>query len=106
MANVADDGRANLEKQITDLKKEMSKISKSLASYASDAAEDAEDIYEQGRGRARQVVHQMRDQAHVAADVARDNPGTTATVLSTVGLLGFAVGLVVGGMLASGGSRR
>lgn len=88
MADAAGDIRANLEKQVADLKKEVSKISKSLASRASDAMDDAEDAFEDGNGRARQAVAHVRDQAHVAAGSMRDNPGTTATVLSTVGLLG------------------
>ncbi|MFT4148908.1 MAG: hypothetical protein QM656_01830 [Paracoccaceae bacterium] len=104
MADVADDVRADLEKQIADLKKEMSKISKSLSARASDAMDDASDAIEEGKGRARQAVSQVRDQAHAAVDVMRENPGTTATVLSTVGLLGFALGVVLTGTLA--GDRR
>ncbi|VDC25097.1 hypothetical protein [Pseudogemmobacter humi] len=105
MADVTEDLRATLEKQIGDLKGEVTKLSKSLASRASNALDEAEAAYEEGRGRARQVARQVRDQAHAAADVARENPVTTATVLSTVGLLGLAAGLVLGGMFASGGRR-
>ncbi len=105
MANVEDDVRANLEKQISDLKEEVSKISKSLASRASDAMDDAGNAFDEGKGHARQVVRQVRDQAHVVADAARENPATAATVISTVGLLGLAAGLVLGSMFVSG-SRR
>ncbi|NPD17404.1 hypothetical protein HOY34_19650 [Xinfangfangia sp. D13-10-4-6] len=109
MADSEDDIRANLEKQITDLKKEISKISKSLASRASEAVDDAEEAFEEGKGRARHAarhaVAQVRDQAHVAVGAMRDNPGTTATVLSTVGLLGLAAGLLLSGAL-SGDRRR
>ncbi|MFE3836440.1 hypothetical protein [Pseudogemmobacter sonorensis] len=104
MADAVDDVRANLEKQIADLKKEMTKISKSLASRASDAMEDAEEALEEGKGRARQAVAHVRDQAHVTAGAMRDNPGTTATVLSTVGLIGLAAGLVLSSVLS--GERR
>ena len=105
MADAANDIRANLEKQIADLKKEMSKISKSLASRASDAMDDAEEAFEDSKGRARQAVAHVRDQAHVAVGAMRDNPGTTATVLSTVGLLGLAAGMLLSGVL-SGDRRR
>ena len=105
MADTAEDVRAHLEKQVAELKKEMSRISKSLAARASDALDEAEDAYEDTRGRARQAARHLRDQAHVAADVARENPGTTATVLTTVGLLGLLAGVVIGGMFAGNGRR-
>lgn len=98
MADATDEMRANFEKQIADLKREMSKISKSLSSRASDAMDDAEDMIEEGKGRARQAVNQVRDQAHVAVGAMRENPGTTATVLVTVGLLGFTAGFMLGGL--------
>lgn len=105
MANVADDIRANLEKQIGDLKKEISKISRSLTSQAMDVVDDVDDSFQDHRGQTRQLVRhardQVRDRAHAVADVARENPGTTATVLTTVGLLGLTVGLVLGGVFAS-----
>ena len=105
MADAADEIRANLEKQIADLKKEMAKIGKSLASRASDAMDDAEEAFEDGKSRARHAVAQVRDQAHVAVGAMRDNPGTTATVLSTVGLLVLVAGLLLSGVL-SGDRRR
>lgn len=105
MADIADDVRANLEKQIADLKKEMGKISKSLTARASDAIDDAEDAFDDAKGRAGQVARHVRHQAHVASDLARENPGTTVTVLSTVALLGLATGLVLGGLFATNGRR-
>ncbi|MCL4067482.1 hypothetical protein M3484_12965 [Pseudomonas sp. GX19020] len=101
MAEAADDIRANLEKQITDLKKEVSRMSKSLASRASDAMDDAEDAFEEGKGRARQVASQVREQASLTVGAMRENPGTTATVLTSVGLMGVAAGFVLAGLCAS-----
>ncbi|PIP00192.1 conserved hypothetical protein [uncultured Pleomorphomonas sp.] len=98
MADAAYEIRANLEKQIADLKKEMSHINKLLSSRASDAMEDAQEAFEDGKGRARHAVAQVREQANVAVGAMRDNPGTAATILSTVGLLGLAAGLVLGGI--------
>lgn len=106
MADVSDDVLAALEKQITDLKAEVTKLGKSLAARASDALEDAEEVFDDTRGRATHLARQVRHQAHVAADVAREHPGTTTAVLSTVGLLGLAVGLVLGGILAGQDRRR
>ena len=100
MPDTVEDFRAGLEKQIADLKKEISRVGKTASSRASGALNDAEDLYEEGRGRAREVATQVRDQAHVAVGAMRENPGTTATVLTTVGLLGLAAGLVLGGALS------
>jgi len=105
MADAANDIRDDLEKQIANLKKEMSKISKSLASRASDAMDDAEDMFEDGKGRARQAVDRVRDQASVTVGAMRENPGTTATVLSTVGLLGLAAGMLLSGVLSGDRGR-
>lgn len=101
MADIANDMRADLEKQIADLKKEMTRMGKTLAARASDAGDDAQGAYEEGKERARQAVAQVRDQAHVAVGAMRENPGTAATVLTTVGLLGLATGFVLGSLCTS-----
>lgn len=98
MAKAADDIRESLQQQVSTLTNEIARISKALAS---DSAEAFDDAYEEGRGRARAAARQVRDQAHVAADVARENPGTTATVLATVGLLGAVAGLAIASACAS-----
>lgn len=96
-----DDLRAEMETQIADLKKEIAKLSKSLSAKASDLMDDAEDTVEDWKGRANGAVRQMRKQAHVVTEAARENPGTAATLLSSAGLIGFVAGLVVGGLLAN-----
>lgn len=100
MADTADEIRAELEKQVKDLKSQVSKLSKSLAEKASDALDTAEDYYEEGRGRANQMARSVRKQAYVAADIARENPTTTATVLTTIGLIGLITGMVLGGLMS------
>lgn len=104
MAEAADDIRANLEKQIADLKKEVSRMSKSLASRASDVMDDAEETYEEGKHRARKAVANVREQANLTVDAMRENPVTTATVLTSAGLVGVAAGFVLAGLFA--GDRR
>lgn len=105
MARNADDIRDDLERQVAELKREIARIGKSLSARTSDAMEDAGEVYEEGRHRARRAVRQVREQSHVAADIARENPGTTLTVLATVGLLGLAAGLSLGSICASGERR-
>ena len=105
----AEDLRADLEKQIAEMKREMTKLKRSVALRASDLIEDASDAadnaYAEGRGHAHQLVRQMRHQAHVAVDTARENPVTTATVLSTVALIALATGVVIGGAISGTGRR-
>jgi ElaB/YqjD/DUF883 family membrane-anchored ribosome-binding protein len=104
-----DEVRGALEKQISDLKKEVSALSKSFAAKASDrlssARDYAEDAYDEASDRADGTVRQVRHQAQAVAGAIRDNPGTAATVLSSAGIAGFLLGLVVGNMMA-GNARR
>jgi ElaB/YqjD/DUF883 family membrane-anchored ribosome-binding protein len=100
---IADDARKELEKQIADLKKQVASLSKSLSARGEqiydDLRETAEDGYETVAGRARSAARQVRDQAQAVSEVVRENPGTTATVLSSVGLAGFLIGILVGQLL-------
>lgn len=105
MADAFEDIRANLEKQIDALKSEVARISKTVSSRASDTVETAEGAYENGKGRLRAVATRARDQAHIAADVAKENPVTTSTVLVGIGLLGLIAGYVLGGNATSNHRR-
>lgn len=97
--------RSELEKQIGDLKKEVSRLSKSLSAKASEAIDEAGDLVDEAKARAGGAAKQVRAQAHAVSEAIRENPGTAATVLSSAGIVGFLLGLVVGGMMA-GGDRR
>ena len=100
----AADIRSELEKQIGDLKKEMSRLSKSMSARASEAIDDAGDLIEEAKGRAGGAAKQVRAQAQAVGEAIRENPGTAA-VLSSAGIIGFLLGLVVGGMMAGNGRR-
>ncbi|MFC3058735.1 hypothetical protein [Paenirhodobacter populi] len=102
MADMTDDIRDALEKQIADLKTEMAGLRKSVASRVN----DAEDTFVEVKDRAKDAAHHMRHKAHAAADTIRDNPGTSATVLSATVILGFLAGLVVAGMREPGSHHR
>lgn len=101
MADTAETIRAELEKQIAELKNDIGTVTKRLASRASGAMDDAEDMYEDGRARAAGMARQVRHQAHAVTDAARENPGTAATVATSIGLLGFVAGLVIGAMIST-----
>jgi ElaB/YqjD/DUF883 family membrane-anchored ribosome-binding protein len=105
----ADEIRGALEKQISELRTEMTTLSKSLAARGSEklssARDYAEDLYDEAGGQADSAVRQVRHQAHAVAGAIRDNPGTAATVLSSAGFAGFLLGVVVGNLMSSN-SRR
>ncbi len=105
----SEDLRKEFDKQIADLKKEMTTISKVLAERGSDTyertREAASDAMERAKGQARGSFQQAREQARLVTDTVKENPGTAATVLSSAGVIGFVLGLVVGVAFA-GDSRR
>ncbi|CAM5771704.1 hypothetical protein LMIY3S_03597 [Labrys miyagiensis] len=104
-----EDLRKEFEKQIADLKKEVGALSKTLAQRGTDTLErtreSASDALDRARGQARSSLAQVREQAQLVSDTVKENPGTTATVLSSAGVIGFVLGLIVGTQLA-GNSRR
>ncbi|TPM34925.1 hypothetical protein [Mesorhizobium sp. B2-3-5] len=95
-----DDIQKTLEKQIAELRREITKINKSIsargAEMLDDASEQASDFYETAAARASRTAQQLRSQAQAVSDVARENPGTTTAVVGMIGLLGFLAGLAVG----------
>lgn len=100
-----DDVRTELEAQIKELKSELRSMREKIRATTEDAFEGAEDLYYGAQQRARRTAQQVRAQAHDVSDVIRENPGTAATVLSSVGLVGFLIGLVVGCMMTGDNSR-
>jgi ElaB/YqjD/DUF883 family membrane-anchored ribosome-binding protein len=95
-----DDIQKTLEKQIAELRKEITKINKSISARSAemldDASEQASDFYETAATRASRTAQQLRSQAQAVSEVARENPGTTTAVVGVIGLLGFLAGLAVG----------
>lgn len=107
----ADDVRKEMEKQIAELKGEVSRLTSSLKERGQelyeDVRDDAEGYYHDASKRAKRAARQVRDQASAVSDTIRENPGTAATLLSSAGLLGLLIGLVIGqSMSSSNHSRR
>jgi len=105
-----DDIQKTLEKQIAELRKEITKINKSIsargAEMLDDASEQASDFYETASARASRTAQQLRSQAQAVSEVARENPGTTTAVIGVIGLLGFLAGIAVGQSMSNDTSRR
>jgi ElaB/YqjD/DUF883 family membrane-anchored ribosome-binding protein len=82
----------DLEAQVAHLAKEMSALKKKLSKHGSGAYDDARDtamdFYGDLRERFSDALPLMRKRAHAAEQVARDHPATAAVVgLMVVGLL-------------------
>jgi ElaB/YqjD/DUF883 family membrane-anchored ribosome-binding protein len=96
----SDDAQKTMERQITELRREITKINKTIAARSADlvnnASEQASDLYDTAAARASRTTQQLRTQAQAVSDVARENPGTTTALVGVIGLLGFLAGLAVG----------
>ncbi|OAP35225.1 hypothetical protein AU381_26145 [Sinorhizobium glycinis] len=98
------DAQEGLEKQIATLRNEVTKINKMLAQRTvgvlHQAREGASDLYDDASKTAARATKQLGAQVQAVSEVARKNPGTTATVLGGVGIVGFLLGVAVGLTLA------
>ena len=97
------EGQEALEKQVAQLKREISKINRSLADRAEEAVEEATGWYDSAADRAGRTAQALRTGAQSVSGVVQDNPGTVSTAF----ILGAALGLLLGLTLnhASGPSR-
>jgi hypothetical protein len=93
-----------LEKQIADLKRQVSRINKTLSEQAADAADEARGWYDSASSRASKAASALRSQAQTVSEVAQENPVTVSTAALAVGFVGFMIGLAVG--QSSNGSHR
>ncbi|ASY56559.1 hypothetical protein [Sinorhizobium sp. CCBAU 05631] len=98
------DTQEALEKQIATLRNEVTEINKMLAKRTvgvlHEARERASDLYDDASKAAAGAAKQVGAQLQAVSEVARENPGTTATVLGGVGIISFLLGVAVGLTLA------
>ncbi|MEK1947523.1 MAG: hypothetical protein AAAB36_18445, partial [Ensifer adhaerens] len=71
-------------------------LTRSISARAGEAAGSAADLAEDARGRVSSAARVVRAQGQSVVEAAKDNPGTATTVVSTAGLIGFAIGVLVG----------
>jgi len=81
-----------LEKQIAQLKREITKINKTLSDRAEEAAETASGWYDTASDKASRAAQQLRSQAQTVSETVKENRGTVSASL----LVGGAIGLLLG----------
>lgn len=94
-----------LEKQVAQMKREISKINRTLAESAEEAAEEARAWYNGASERASKATQALRSQAQQVSDTVRENPGTVSSAMLVGGMVGFALGWLFS-QAASDSQRR
>jgi hypothetical protein len=95
-----------LEKQVAQLKREINKINRTLAERAEEVVEEATGWYDSVADRASHTTQALRNTASTVSGVVQENPGTVSSAFILGGILGWAVGLLLGLALAAGDQRR
>ncbi|AMS44873.1 MULTISPECIES: hypothetical protein [Aminobacter] len=89
----------SVEKQISELRKEIAKINKSLTDRSLDLVAEARDtahgVIEGASMRTSRAARQLRSQAQSVSEAARENPATTGAVIGLAGLVGFMIGFAI-----------
>lgn len=85
-----------LEKQVAQMRREIAKINKALADRAEEAMDQASGWYSGATERASRATQALRSQAQSVSEQVKENPGTLSTAMVVGGLIGFALGMVVG----------
>ncbi|MER8397455.1 hypothetical protein [Mesorhizobium sp. M1348] len=91
-----------LEKQVAQLKREISKINRTLADRAEEVVEEATGWYEGAANSVSRTTQALRNRASTASGVVQENPGAVSAAF----MLGAAVGSLVGLVLVGSDQRR
>ena len=96
----ADEIQKSLETQIAALRKEITKINRTITERSTKvldyAHEQASDLSDNASSLASRATQHLRTHAQAASEIARENPGTTTSVLGIVGIVAFLLGVAVG----------
>jgi hypothetical protein len=91
-----EDATEALEKQIAELKRQVSRINRALSDQAAEAAEEARGWYDNASSKASRAASALRTQAHTVSEVAQENPVTVSTAALAIGMVGFMIGFACG----------
>ncbi|HWD12475.1 hypothetical protein P8H26_10235 [Pseudochrobactrum sp. sp1633] len=90
-SKLRNDAEKTLEEQIAELKNELASVTKKLSDQGSalydDARENAAETYESLRKHGRVAAREVRHQAQVMTETARENPLAAAAVVAGIGLV-------------------
>ncbi len=82
-----------LENQIASLRAELSAISKSLSDQGFELPDRARSTYNSAKRQGRKAARFVGDEAHIAADKAREHPLATVAIISAIAGIGLLAGM-------------
>lgn len=90
-SKLRNDAEKTFEDQIAELKSELATVTKKLSEQGNalydDARENASETYDMLRKRGRVAAREVRHQAQVVKESARENPLAAAAVVAGIGLV-------------------
>ncbi|WOC16448.1 glycine zipper domain-containing protein [Pseudochrobactrum sp. MP213Fo] len=90
-SKMRNDAEKSFEDQIAELKSELASVTKKLSQQGNalydDARENASETYDVLRKRGRVAAREVKHQAQVVTDTARENPLAAAAVVAGIGLV-------------------
>jgi malate synthase len=84
-----------MEKQIAQLRREITKINRSLSDQADEAVEEVSGWYDSAAEKASLAAAALRTQAHSVSGAVKENPGTVSSAMLLGGMVGLMLGLVL-----------
>ena len=90
-----DDAIETMQKQIGQMRREISSLKRSLAEQAEEVVEDPEGWFDTASEGASRATRALRAQAQTVSGVVQDNPGTVSTALFVGGIIGLLVGMAL-----------
>ena len=93
----ADDDNAmeTMQKQIAQMRREMSALKRSLADQAAEVIEDAEGWFDSASEGASRATKAVRAKAQTVSEAVQGNPGTVSSALVVGGIIGLLVGMTM-----------
>jgi hypothetical protein len=96
-----DDAIETMQKQIGQMRREMSSLKRLLAEQAAEVVEDAEGWFDTASEGASRATQALRSQAQKVSGAVQDNPVTVPSALFVGGIIGLLIGMAPGSSDAS-----
>ena len=90
-----DNAMETMQKQIAQLRREISSLKKSLTEQAREVVEDTEGWLDTASEGATRATQALRTKAQTVSGVVHDNPGTVSAALLVGGIIGLLVGMAL-----------